>query len=69
MNAEARTTFLATLATLPERSQRHLLKIETVVELRLLQWEATGLTREILDSMLGGLDAKHGKLVQHLGFK
>lgn len=65
----SRLTFLARLATMPERSQRHLLNIETVAELRLLQQLATGETRQLLDSMLGGLDSKHAQIVQRLGFE
>ncbi len=66
---QKRTDFLARLATMPEPSQRHLLNIEIVAELRLLQTEATGTTKEILDGMLGGLDSKHDQLVRRLGFE
>lgn len=64
-----RLRFLRTLSTIDETGQRHLLRIETVAELRDLQQMATGETRLILDSMLGGLDAKHAELCRHLGFE
>lgn len=61
-----RLRFLETLTKLEEAGQWHLLKIETVAELRELQELATGSVRVLLDKKLGDLDALANQLRDRL---